>query len=102
MPTFNNTCTFVCFQEREARLDFMKKRARERDGVSSDEEDKSSNDKPSSSATPKNINLFSDLEQGVSVNGWRAFNYWVHSVQKCALSYEYMFCVTFHGHYVML
>ncbi len=47
----------------------MKKRARERDGVSSDEEEKS-NEKPSSSATPKNINFFSDLEQGVSVNYW--------------------------------
>lgn len=45
-------------------MELMKKRARERDGVSSDEEEKDK-DKPSSSQAPKNINFFSDLEQGV-------------------------------------
>ncbi len=51
-------------QEREAKIELMKKRVRERDGVSSDEEQKDK-DRPSSSQTPKSINFFSDLEQGV-------------------------------------
>ena len=68
----------VCIsQEREARLDLMRKRARERDGYSDDDNDeggqgssrKAAKAAPSTTPDPTergHINFFADIKQGVS------------------------------------
>ena len=57
-----------CPQEREARVDLMRKRAREREGLTEEEEEEEVKKRGKEQTTdrPKHINFFADLEQGVS------------------------------------
>ena len=56
-----------CPQEREARVELMRKRAREREGLTEEEEEEEVKKRGKEQTTdrPKHINFFADLEQGV-------------------------------------
>ena len=58
------------FQEREAQLTFMRKRAREREGITAESESSHTAESSASASSytekaDKHINFFSDIQQGV-------------------------------------